>query len=135
MKNILFVCVENACRSQMAEAFANKYSKEKVNAFSAGSKPADKINPVTIEVLEEKGLKIKTVRPKGFEYFKDKKIDLVVSMGCGDVCPFVPADKHLHWDIENPRGKEKEVFRRVRDEIEEKVKNLIQEIIKDNSSS
>jgi arsenate reductase (thioredoxin) len=125
MKKILFVCIENACRSQMAEGFAKKMGMGIVQAFSSGSKPSGKVNPDAIEAMKEVGIDISGHASKGFQDLPLKEFDYVVTMGCGDVCPFVPAKEHIDWQIEDPKGKGKEFFRSVRDSIREKVEGLI----------
>ena len=122
---ILFVCVENSCRSQIAEGFAKKYGGDKVEVYSAGSKPSGLVNPDAVEVMKEAGIDISGQASKGFERLPYNKFDLIVTMGCQDVCPFFPAKEKIDWQIEDPKGKGMEVFRKVRDEIGEKVKWLV----------
>ena len=122
---ILFVCVENSCRSQIAEGFAKKYGGDKVEVYSAGSKPSGLVNPDAVEVMKEAGIDISGQVSKGFERLPYNKFDLIVTMGCQDVCPFFPAKEKIDWQIEDPKGKGMEVFRKVRDEIGEKVKWLV----------
>jgi arsenate reductase len=128
MKKILFVCIENSCRSQMAEGFARKFAQGKIEAFSAGSKPSGKVNETAIEVMKEAGIDIAQQRSKGFDELPEKAFDYVVTMGCGDVCPFVPAKKRTEWDIPDPKGKALEVFRETRDIIKNKVLELIENL-------
>ncbi|MCX8194899.1 MAG: arsenate reductase ArsC [Candidatus Micrarchaeota archaeon] len=125
MKKVLFVCIENACRSQMAEAFFNKYSKG-ARAYSAGSKPAAEIDPQTVEVMEEKGIGLRGKKPKGFNSIPTTRFDLVITMGCKDECPFVAANKRISWQIDDPKGKPIEKYRKIRDEIEERIKKLLE---------
>lgn len=125
MKIILFVCVENSCRSQMAEGFARHYGKDRVEVYSAGSKPSGKVNETAIEVMKEKGIDISSQSSKGFFDLPVQEFDIVVTMGCKDVCPFIPSKEHIEWDIPDPKGKSIEFFRDVRDKIEEKVKEVI----------
>ncbi|PIS30934.1 hypothetical protein COT42_02100 [Candidatus Saganbacteria bacterium CG08_land_8_20_14_0_20_45_16] len=122
---ILFVCVENSCRSQIAEGFAKKYGGDKVEAFSSGSKSSGVINPDAIKVMKEIGIDISGQASKGFEQLPYNKFDLIVTMGCQDVCPFFPAKEKFDWQIEDPKGKGLEFFRKVRDEIGNKVKELL----------
>lgn len=91
MKNVLFVCIENACRSQMAEAWARHLGRGRLNAFSAGSRPAGRVNPRAIEVMKERGLDLNGQQSKGFDALPALTWDYVITMGCGDECPFVPA--------------------------------------------
>jgi protein-tyrosine-phosphatase len=128
MKKILFVCIENACRSQMAEAFARLHGQGKVAVFSAGSQPASEINPLAVEVMREKGIDISGKKPKSFSDLTEKNFDVVVEMGCEDACPFVPAGERVEWDIPDPKGQPLDGFRNVRDEIETKVKKLLEKI-------
>jgi glutathione/glutaredoxin type arsenate reductase len=125
---ILFVCVENSCRSQMAEGFAKKYGGDRVEVFSAGSKPSGIVNPDAIKVMKEIGIDISDQSSKGFEMLPYNKYDYIVTMGCQDTCPYFPAKEKIDWQIEDPKGKSPEVFRRIRDEIGEEVKALIDNI-------
>ena len=124
MKRILFVCVENSCRSQMAEGFARHYGKDRVEVYSAGSKPSGKVNETAIEVMKEKGIDISSQSSKGFLDLPVQEFDVVVTMGCKDACPFVPSKAHIEWDVPDPSGKPIEFFRDVRDKIEENAKTL-----------
>jgi arsenate reductase len=129
MKSILFVCVENAGRSQMAEAFANYYGKEKLIVSSAGNKPADKVNPVVVEAMKEKGIDISMNKPKLLTFQMAQDADLIVTMGCDDqgICPGPFFKPTVDWKLEDPKGKLIEKVREIRDEIERKVQNLIAE--------
>ncbi len=123
MKKVLFVCVENACRSQMAEAFFNKHSKG-ARAYSAGSKPAAEIDPKTVEVMKEKGFDLAGKKPTGFNPHLSKTFDIIVTMGCKDSCPIVPKGTTIDWEIENPKGKPMEKYREVQGIIEKKAIGL-----------
>ena len=125
MKKVLFVCVENSCRSQMAEGFARNLGEGIIEAYSAGSRPSGKINPEAIRVMQELGIDILSQRSKGFDQLPVKEFDYVITLGCQDACPFVPAKKHIDWNIADPKGKDVEFFRKVRDDIAENVKELI----------
>lgn len=129
MKRILFVCVENAGRSQMAEAFANCYGKDKIIASSAGNKPADKVNPTVVEALKEKGIDISLNKPKLLTYQMAQDADLIVTMGCNDqgICPGPFFKPTVDWKLDDPKGKPIEKVREIRDEIERRVQNLIAE--------
>lgn len=109
----------------MAEGFANFYGKDKVIAYSAGSKPSGKVNDLAIKVMAEKGIDISGARSKGFNELPTKEFDCAISMGCKDVCPFVPAANHIEWDIQDPKGKDITFFRKTRDAIESKTKILL----------
>lgn len=125
---ILFICVENSCRSQMAEGFAKKFGGGKVEAFSAGSRPSGHVNSDAIAVMKEVGLDISEQRSKGFSDLPYKEFDIIVTMGCGDACPFFPAKERFDWQIEDPKGKDRGFFRRVRDAIKIKVNELFESI-------
>ncbi len=129
MKKILFVCVENAGRSQMAEAFANKYGKDKFVIFSAGNKPAETVNPVVVEVMKEKGIDISANKPKLLTFQMAQDSDLIVTMGCNDqgICPGPFFKPTIDWKLEDPKGKPIEKVREIRDDIENRVKRLIEE--------
>ena len=129
MKKILFVCVENAGRSQMAEAFANEYEKGKFVVSSAGNKPADKVSPIVVEVLKEKGIDISMNKPKLLTFQMAQDADLIVTMGCNDqeICPGPFFKPTVDWKLEDPKGKPIEKVREIRDEIERKVQRLIEE--------
>jgi arsenate reductase (thioredoxin) len=130
VKKVLFVCVENAGRSQMAEAFANKYGEEKVVVSSAGNKPADKVNPVVVEVMKEKGFDISVNEPKLLTFQRAQDSDLIVTMGCNDqgICPGPFFKPTVDWELEDPKGKSIEKVREIRDEIERRVQKLIAEL-------
>lgn len=127
MRKVLFVCVENAGRSQMAEAFAKKYGENKIDASSAGNKPAEKVNPIVVEALKEKGIDISSNKPKLLTFQIATEADLIVTMGCDDqgICPgpfFKPTED---WNLEDPKGKTIEKVREIRNEIEQRVQKLI----------
>ncbi len=122
MKRYLFVCVENSCRSQMAEAFARMGGAE---AFSAGSRPSGIVNPKAIESMREIGYDLSTHRSGSIEEVEGLEFEAVVTMGCGDACPHVPARQHLDWEIPDPKHMEPAAFARVRDTIRDKVRALI----------
>ena len=126
-KRILFVCVENSCRSQMAEGWAKKLGGDSLEAFSAGSKPSGKVNPDAVIVMKEVGIDISSHKSNGFFDLPYKEFDYVVTMGCQDVCPFYPAKQKLDWQLTDPKGKGLDFFRKTRDEIGKKIKELISE--------
>lgn len=125
MKTILFVCVENSNRSQMAEAFARIHAAGRVEATSAGSKPSGRVNPRAVEAMKERGYDLSTHTSKGLDEFNGRDVDVAVTMGCGDECPLVRAGQRLDWKIPDPREMNPEQFREVRDLIEQKVKDLL----------
>ncbi len=125
-KKILFVCTENACRSQMASAFARYHAGDKIDAESAGSAPAKEVNPIMEEVMTEKGIDMAYRKPKSIEEIsRSVKPDLIISMGCEDACPFFPGVPNNEWNLEDPAGKPISFMRKTRDEIENRVKDLI----------
>jgi len=125
-KKVLFACRENACRSQMASAFAQHIAGDKIEAASAGSEPAAKINPDMVAVMEEKGIDMafRTTRPLEATAV-EMKPDIIITMGCGEACPLVPGAQRLDWDLSDPAGKSMDFMRNVRDEIEENVSALV----------
>jgi arsenate reductase (thioredoxin) len=130
-KKILFVCVENSNRSQMSQAFARMLGGDAVEAFSAGSKPSGIINPKAISAMQELGYDLSTHDSKSLQAVEPyAPFDVVVTMGCGDACPWMPAKQFIDWQIPDPRNMEPEPFREVRGLIQEKVKELI-EALKD----
>ena len=128
MKKIVFVCVENACRSQMAQGFAEDLGKGRLEVYSAGSRPSSHINPLAVEVMKEKDIDLSDRRPKGLNDLPPVEMDYLVTMGCEETCPAVSTKKIIEWQIPDPKGKPLEVFRNVRDMIEEKVRTLLKEI-------
>jgi protein-tyrosine-phosphatase len=125
LRRVLFVCVENSNRSQMAEAFARMHGAGKVEAFSSGSRPSGKVNPKAIEAMRELGYDLTTHRSKSLTEIPDVEYDFVATMGCGDECPFVRAKRREDWQIPDPRNMPPEEFRKVRDLIETKIKHLL----------
>ncbi len=126
---VLFVCVHNAGRSQMAAAFLDREAAGRVVVRSAGSAPADEINPVVRDVMAEIGLDISAKLPKPLTTEGVQAADVVVTMGCGDACPVFPGKRYLDWELEDPAGKDADTVRRIRDEIEARVHTLVQELI------
>jgi len=129
MKRILFVCVENAGRSQMAEAFANFYGKGKLVASSAGVMLGDRVNPVVVEVMREKGFDLSMDKPKLLTTKMAEDADLIITMGCSveKICPAPLLRNVVDWALEDPKDKPVEVVRKIRDEIEQKVLKLVAE--------
>ena len=127
MKKILFVCVENAGRSQMAEAFARKYGEGKFIASSAGNKPAEKVNPVVLEAMKEKGIDISTNKPKLLTFQMANESNLIVTMGCIDqgICPGPFFKPTIDWKLDDPKGKALDKVREIRDQIENQVQDLL----------
>jgi arsenate reductase (thioredoxin) len=125
LKRVLFVCVENSNRSQMAEAFARMHGAGKLEAYSAGSNPSGRINPKAIESMRELGYDLSQHRSKSLDEIPDEEYDFVATMGCGDECPFVRARQREDWDIPDPKNLSPDEFRKVRDMIESKVLALL----------
>ena len=127
-KKVLFVCVENSCRSQMAEAFARIYGGESVEAYSAGSRPSGVVNPKAIESMREIGYDLSAHISKAIEDLPNVEWDLVTTMGCGDECPYVRAKRREDWEIPDPKNMDAGDFRKVRDEIGDRIHSLLDEI-------
>lgn len=125
---VLFVCVENSNRSQMAEAFARLHGAERVEAWSAGSRPSGQVNPRAIRFMQEVGYDLSQHQSKSLDGFNGTEIDVAVTMGCGDACPLVHARRREEWQIPDPREMSDPEFRAVRDLIERKVLNLLQSV-------
>jgi arsenate reductase len=127
-QTIVFICVENARRSQIAEAFAEAIGQGELEVYSAGSRPSSAIDPIVIEVMKERGIDLSSKRPKGLNDLPPIEMDYLITMGCEETCPAVPAKKIIEWEIPDPKGKSIVIFREVRDLIETKVKSLLNEI-------
>jgi arsenate reductase len=127
MKKILFVCVENAGRSQMAEAFTKAYGDARIEATSAGTLPAKEVNPAAVQVMREKGIDLSANKPKLITNQMVREADTIIVMGCSaeGFCPAPLLNKVVNWQIEDPKGKPIEKVREIRDEIERKVKTLL----------
>lgn len=124
-KRILFVCVENSCRSQIAEAFARIHGTGGINAYSAGSHPSGQVNPKAIASMRELGYDLGLHRSKSLSEIPNLEYDIVVTMGCGDDCPFVSAGKREEWNIPDPKDMPPDQFREVRDRIKTQVQDLL----------
>ncbi|MBN1914211.1 MAG: arsenate reductase ArsC [Candidatus Omnitrophica bacterium] len=128
MKKVLFICVENSCRSQMAEGFAKKLGYGIIEAYSAGSRPSGEVNPDAIRVMQEEGIDISENRSKSFQELPVKEFDFVITLGCKDTCPFIPAENHIEWDVDDPKGKNIDVFRKIKDQIKSKVQLFVERV-------
>ena len=128
VKRVLFVCVENANRSQMAEAFARILGGEFIEAYSAGSRPSGKVNPKAVETMRELGYDLSVHRSKSLDALPDIEFDFVATMGCGDACPMVRARQRVDWSIPDPKDLLPEEFRVVRDLIRNKVHASLDEL-------
>ena len=124
--SVLFVCVHNAGRSQMAAGFLRGKLGENVNVYSAGSEPKLSINPVAVAAMAEVGIDISQNQPQKLENSLIKVCDVVITMGCGDVCPIYAGKKYEDWNVEDPAGKELEVVRLIRDDIESRIDLLVE---------
>ena len=125
MTNILFVCIENSCRSQMAEGFANALADAGITVFSAGSRPSGEVNARAIAFMRERGIDIGGQRSQGLDALPSVDWDYIVTMGCGDACPALPARHRVDWDLPDPKHMDDDGFRDVRDEIERRVGDLL----------
>jgi len=122
---LLFVCVENSCRSQMAEGFARALGGERVRAHSAGSRASGKVHPDAVRVMAERGIDLGAHRSTGLDTIPPETWDYVVTMGCGDACPAVPTRHRVDWELDDPKHLDEAGFRRVANEIEGRVRELI----------
>jgi protein-tyrosine-phosphatase len=122
---VLFVCTENANRSQMAEGLTHVLGRGKVAAYSAGSRPSGEVNPRAVRLMQEHGIDVSKQRSKGLDDLPHARWDYVVTMGCGDACPTVPARQRLEWELPDPKDLDDAGFRAVRDRIEGLVRDLI----------
>ena len=125
---VLFVCVHNAGRSQMAAALLERKAEGRVRVLSAGSEPADELNPAVVEAMGELWIDISAERPKKLEDGMVRTSDVVITMGCGDACPIYPGKRYEDWELEDPSGKDLETVRGIRDEIESRVDALLGEL-------
>ena len=128
MPGILFLCVHNAGRSQMAAGFARRAGAGRVEVFSGGSEPAGAVNPAAVEVMAEVGIDIAGFVPQKFTDDLLARVDVVVTMGCGDTCPFVPGKRYVDWPLDDPKGRPVDEVRRIRDEIRALVDDLVAQL-------
>ncbi len=126
---VLFVCVHNAGRSQMAAGLMTKLAGDRVGVRSAGSDPAEEVNPAAVEAMDEVGVDISAELPKLLETDAVRAADVVVTMGCGDECPFFPGKRYEDWAVEDPAGKDLDAVRRIRDELDRRVRALVDELV------
>jgi protein-tyrosine-phosphatase len=126
---VLFVCVHNAGRSQMAAALLDQHAQGRVTILSAGSEPASALNPRVVEAMREVGIDISREFPKLLTDDSVRAADVVITMGCGDTCPIYPGKRYEDWDLEDPAGKDLETVRRIRDEIDLRVKKLTEQLV------
>jgi arsenate reductase (thioredoxin) len=127
--SVLFVCVHNAGRSQMAAGWLHHLAGDRIEVRSAGSEPAERINPVAVQAMAEVAIDITAERPKLLRHEAVQESDVVITMGCGDTCPIFPGKRYEDWAVEDPAGKDLTVARQVRDEIRERVRSLVDELL------
>jgi protein-tyrosine-phosphatase len=123
--SVVFLCVHNAGRSQMAAAWAKSLGGDRLEVFSGGSDPASEVNPVAVEAMREVGIDIKEELPKRWSDDEIRAADVIITMGCGDSCPIFPGKRYEDWDVEDPAGQDVEHVRPVRDDIESRVRALL----------
>lgn len=128
MKGVLFLCIHNSGRSQMAAGFMRHLGAGRVTVFSAGSEPANAINPSAVAVMQEVGIDIAAAQPQLWTMEMLEAVDVVVTMGCGDACPFLPGKKYVDWPLKDPAGQGVVNVRPIRDEIKKLVEDLIAQI-------
>jgi arsenate reductase (thioredoxin) len=127
--SVLFVCVHNAGRSQMAAGWLRHFGGDSVEVRSAGSEPAEKINPVAVQAMAEVGIDITAAVPRKLDYELAESSDVVITMGCGDACPVLPGKRYEDWKLTDPAGQPIEVVRQVRDEIRDQVRALLADLV------
>ena len=125
---VLFVCVHNAGRSQMAAGYLQHLAGDRIQVLSAGSAPADQVNPVAVQAMAEEGVDITAEAPKLLTDAAVREADVVVTMGCGDACPFYPGKRYEDWVLDDPAGQDLELVRPIRDEIRARVEALVEEL-------
>lgn len=128
--SVMFVCVHNAGRSQMAQGFLEHLAGDRVEVRSSGTMPADQVNPAAVDAMAELGIDIRNAKPKVLTDEDVRASDYVITMGCGDACPFYPGKKYLDWKLDDPAGKDVASVRPIRDQIKQLVEDLVQEIDK-----
>lgn len=127
--SVLFMCVHNAGRSQMAAGLLKNLAGNRIKVFSAGSKPSNELNPAAVEAMGEIGIDISQNMPMLFDENLMEKVDIVITMGCGDACPILPGKSYLDWQLDDPANQKIEKVREIRDQIERKVGLLIEELL------
>ncbi len=133
--SVLFVCIHNAGRSQMAAGFLREMAGDAVEVRSAGSDPAERVNPAAVEAMAEVGIDISDQRPKLLTFEAVETADVVITMGCGDACPVLPGTSYRDWKLEDPAGKGIEAVRPIRDEIRTRVEALVAELLPAGAST
>jgi arsenate reductase (thioredoxin) len=128
MATALFVCLHNAGRSQMSQALFERAAEGRHRALSAGTTPGDRVHPEVVEVMRELGIDLADRIPKALTTELAEQADVVVTMGCGDECPYIPGKRYLDWDLEDPKGRPVDEVRATRDEIDRRVRELVEEL-------
>ena len=128
MPRVLFVCLHNAGRSQMSQALFERAAEGRHRALSAGTTPGDRVHPEVVEVMSELGIDLADRIPKALTTELAEQADVVVTMGCGDECPYIPGKRYLDWDLEDPKGRPVDEVRATRDEIDRRVRELVEEL-------
>jgi arsenate reductase (thioredoxin) len=127
--SVLFVCVHNAGRSQMAAGWLRHHAGDAIEVRSAGSDPAEVINPVAVEAMREVGIDITDQTPKKLEYAAAQTADVIITMGCGDACPVLPGKRYEDWKLDDPAGRDIQTVRRIRDDIGDRVRRLVDDLL------
>ena len=128
MATALFVCLHNAGRSQMSQALFERAAERRHRALSAGTTPGDRVHPEVVEVMRELGIDLTDCVPRALTTELAEQADVVVTMGCGDECPYIPGKRYLDWDLEDPKGRAVDEVRATRDEIDRRVRELVKEL-------
>ena len=128
MATALFVCLHNAGRSQMSQALFERAAEGRHRALSAGTTPGDRVHPEVVEVMRELGIDLADRVPRALTTGLAEQADVVVTMGCGDECPYIPGKRYLDWDLEDPKGRPVEEVRALRDDIDRRVRALVEEL-------
>jgi arsenate reductase (thioredoxin) len=128
MSTVLFVCLHNAGRSQMSEALFNREAAGRHTALSAGTTPGERVHPEVVEVMRELGIDLADRRPQVLTRELAEQVDVVVTMGCGDECPFIPGKRYIDWELDDPKGRPVDEVRVTRDEIERRIVSLLAEL-------
>jgi protein-tyrosine-phosphatase len=126
---VLFVCVHNAGRSQMAAGYLQHLAGDRIEVLSAGSQPADRVNPVAVEAMAEEGIDLAAAQPKVLTDAAVQASDVVVTMGCGDACPFFPGKRYEDWQLDDPAGQGIDAVRPIRDQIKQRVQGLVADLL------
>jgi len=129
--SVLFVCVHNAGRSQMAAGWLRHLAGDRIEVRSAGSAPADTVNPAAVEAMREVGIDITDQTPKRLEYATAQSSDVIITMGCGDACPIFPGKRYEDWELDDPAGLDLDAVRPIRDEIQQRVEQLVASVVSD----